>query len=265
METTIRQPRERMTLAVPALTLALLLLTGCGPGDEAVDVDVPAAEDEAETVEPALPAEEDADTGREPVESATPDEEQPGYDQPADVPAPAEAETAEADATEDMTDEPLLIARAELEPTEGNEARGTVTFSRAAGAVVIDGELMGLTPGLHGLHIHEKGDCSAPDGTSAGGHFAADGDPHGSPDSPPPGHHVGDLGNIEANEQGFAVVNVVDAEMTLDDGPKSVLGRALIVHSGEDDFETQPTGAAGSRVACGVITEVSRTDPANPM
>ncbi len=265
METTIRQPRERMTLAVPALTLALLLLTGCGPGDEAVDVDVPAAEDEAETVEPALPAEEDADTGREPVESATPDEEQPGYDQPADVPAPAEAETAEADPTEDMTDEPLLIARAELEPTEGNEARGTVTFSRAAGAVVIDGELMGLTPGLHGLHIHEKGDCSAPDGTSAGGHFAADGDPHGSPDSPPPGHHVGDLGNIEANEQGFAVVNVVDAEMTLDDGPKSVLGRALIVHSGEDDFETQPTGAAGSRVACGVITEVSRTDPANPM
>jgi Cu-Zn family superoxide dismutase len=265
METTIRQPREHSILAMPILAVALLLLTGCGPGDETVDVDVPAPEDEAETVEPALPPEEDADTGRQPVEPATPEEEQSRYGQPADVPTPAEAEAGSADAAEDMADEPLLIARAELEPTEGNDARGTVTFSRAAGAVVIDGELMGLTPGRHGLHIHEKGDCSAPDASSAGGHFAPDGDPHGAPDSPPSEHHVGDLGNIEANDQGFAIVNVVDAEMTLDDGPKGVLGRALIVHSGEDDFETQPTGAAGGRVACGVITEVPRTDPANPM
>ena len=163
--------------------------------------------------------------------------------------------------TEGDTGKPLLVARTELEPTEGNEARGTLTFSRAAGAVVIDGELMGLPEGLHGLHIHEKGDCSAPDGTSAGGHFAPDGDPHGSPDSPPAQHHVGDLGNIEANEEGYALVNVVDAEMTLDDGPKSVLGRAVIVHAGADDFETQPTGAAGARLACGVINEVARADP----
>src|SRR6056297_995308 len=273
METTIRQSREHRTLAGSALALTLLLLTGCGPDDEAVNIDVPPPEDEAETVEPALPAEEDADTGREPVEPATPEGEETGYDQPAEVPTPAGTETGaqgavsatEPGLTDDMTEEPLLIARAELEPTEGNETRGTVTFSRTGDAVIIEGGLTGLTPGLHGLHIHEKGDCSAPDATSAGGHFAPDGDPHGSPDSPPSEHHVGDLGNIEANDQGFALVNVVDAEMTLDDGPRGILGRALIVHAGEDDFETQPTGAAGSRVACGVFTEVPRTDPANPL
>ena len=260
MDTSIRQPREYITLTVPLLALAVLLVAGCGRDDGATDVDVPAPDDETETVEPALPAEEDADTGREPVQPATPSGRSAGDDQGANVPT-----SAEAGMTGDATEEPLLIARAELEPTEGNEARGIVTFSKAAGAVVLDGELLGLTPGLHGLHIHEKGDCSAPDGTSAGGHFAPDGDPHGSPDSPPAQHHVGDLGNIEANDQGFALVNVVDAEMTLDDGPKSVIGRAVIVHSGEDDLKTQPTGAAGSRVACGVITEVPRTDPANPM
>ncbi|HZX23414.1 MAG TPA: superoxide dismutase family protein [Woeseiaceae bacterium] len=252
MQTNPIRKREHSRLTATALAAAVLLIAGCGPGDETVDVDVP-----------------DPDDGREAVEAPTPEDERRGYDEPADVPTPEDAETGEQGAvlttepgmTEGDTGEPLLVARAELEPTEGNEARGTLTFSRAAGAVVIDGELMGLPEGLHGLHIHEKGDCSAPDGTSAGGHFAPDGDPHGSPDSPPAQHHVGDLGNIEANEEGYALVNVVDAEMTLDDGPKSVLGRAVIVHAGADDFETQPTGAAGARLACGVINEVARADP----
>jgi Cu-Zn family superoxide dismutase len=202
------------------IAIAALLVAGCGSEERTVDVDPPSRE----------------------AASAT-------------------TTTMKTEPTQTReTGEPLLVAQAELEPTEGNDARGMVKFSRAAGAVVIDGRVMGLTPGPHGLHIHEKGDCSAPDGTSAGGHFAPDGDPHGSPDSPPSQHHVGDLGNIVANEQGFALVDVVDAEMTLDDGPKSVLGRAVIVHSGADDFTTQPTGAAGSRVACGVITEVPRVD-----
>lgn len=253
MHMNVSQSREYTRYTFPALAAAFLLMAGCGQGNEAVDVDVP-----------------DPDDGRDAVEVPTPDDESRGYDEPAGVPTTAETGTGDMTDTaatmgNTMADEPLLVARAELNPTEGNEARGTITFSRAAGAVVIDGELSGLTPGLHGLHIHEKGDCSAPDGTSAGGHFAPDGDPHGSPDSPPAEHHVGDLGNIEATDEGFAVVNVVDAEMTLDDGPKSVLGRAMIVHSGEDDFETQPTGAAGSRVACGVITEVPRTDTPEPM
>jgi len=252
MQTNLIRTREHSRLTAAALAAAVLLVAACGPGDETVDVDVP-----------------DPDDDREAVEAPTPEDERLGYDEPADVPTPEGAETGdqgtvlttEPGMTEGDAGEPLLIARAELEPTEGNEARGTMTFSRAAGAVVIDGELMGLPEGRHGLHIHEKGDCSAPDGTSAGGHFAPDGDPHGSPDSPPGQHHVGDLGNIEANEEGYALVNVVDAEMTLDDGPKSVLGRAVIVHAGADDFETQPTGAAGARLACGVITEVPRAAP----
>ncbi|WP_405226399.1 superoxide dismutase family protein [Lentisalinibacter sediminis] len=222
MQTNLIRTHARSRLPTTALAAAILLVAGCGQGDQTVDVPTP---DDTEA------------------------------DEQRAVPTMAPG------MTEDDAGEPLLVARAELEPTEGNEARGTMTFSRAAGAVVIDGELMGLPQGLHGLHIHEKGDCSAPDATSAGGHFAPDGDPHGSPDSPPTQHHVGDLGNIEANEQGYALVNVVDAEMTLDDGPKSVLGRAVIVHAGADDFETQPTGAAGARLACGVITEVPRTDP----
>ncbi len=258
MQTNLMPAREHSPLIASALVAAALLIAGCGQGDDAVDVDVP-----------------DPDDGREAVEVPTPEDERRGYDEPAGVPTPEDTETSEEGAVltpepgmmEEAAGagEPLLVARSELEPTEGNEARGQVTFSRAAGAVVIDGELMGLTPGLHALHIHEKGDCSAPDATSAGGHFAPGGDPHGSPDSPPGQHHVGDLGNVEANEEGYALVNVVDAEMTLDDGPKSVLGRALIVHAGADDFETQPTGAAGSRVACGVIAEVPRADPPDPM
>jgi len=240
MQINLIRTREHSPRIAAALAAAALLIAGCGPGDETVDVDVPDPDDGPEAVE--VPTPEDAETGEQSA-MLTPE---PGM-------------------TGESTGQPLLVARAELEPTEGNEARGTVTFSRAAGAVVIDGELMGLPEGLHGLHIHEKGDCSAPDATSAGGHFAPDGDPHGSPDSPPGQHHVGDLGNIEANEEGYALVNVVDAEMTLDEGPKSVLGRAVIVHAGADDFETQPTGAAGARLACGVITEVPRADPPNPM
>lgn len=238
------------------VTAAALAMAACGP-DEAVDVDVAAPDDAREAPEVDRPG----------------DDGQPVADEALDVPTPADAdpETAEqgtvTGTTAMMTEgameagAPVIVAQAELEPTEGNEARGTLRFATAAGAVVIDGRITGLAPGPHGLHIHEKGDCSAPDASSAGGHFAPDDDPHGAPDDPAGEHHVGDLGNITASQEGFAVVDVVDAEMTLDDGPKGVIGRAIIVHAGKDDLETQPTGGAGARVACGVITEVPRVDP----
>jgi Cu-Zn family superoxide dismutase len=109
-----------------------------------------------------------------------------------------------------------------------------------------------LEPGPHGFHVHEFGDCSAPDGSSAGGHFAPLGSPHGPPDAGQGERHIGDLGNIVANADGVVEQELADSVIRLD-GENSIVGKAIIVHAGADDFTTQPSGAAGERVACGVI------------
>jgi len=141
-------------------------------------------------------------------------------------------------------------AVAVLHPTEGNQVTGVVHFSRTAEGIRIEATVSGLSPGRHGFHIHEWGDCSAPDATSAGGHFNPDGQPHGAPDSAT--RHVGDLGNLEANEEGMATYSRVDTVVAFS-GPRSIIGRAVIVHAAEDDLTSQPTGNAGGRLACGVI------------
>lgn len=143
-----------------------------------------------------------------------------------------------------------LSASAELNPTEGNEVDGSVSFEETDSGVQITAHVNGLTPGKHGFHIHEIGDCSAPDGTSAGGHFNPSGSEHGAPDSDV--HHAGDLGNIEADEDGHGMLEVTVDFLTLSEGPNSIAGRGVIVHAQEDDFG-QPTGNAGPRLACGVI------------
>ncbi|MEQ8525100.1 superoxide dismutase family protein [Gracilimonas sp.] len=124
---------------------------------------------------------------------------------------------------------------------------GSVTFSKAENGVRIKGNFKGLEPGNHGFHIHQYGDCTAEDGTSAGGHFNPTNNNHGAPSDME--RHMGDLGNIEANEDRMATVDYVDETVTLN----QILGRGIIIHAGEDDLTSQPTGAAGSRVACGVI------------
>ena len=111
-------------------------------------------------------------------------------------------------------------------------------------------DLTGLTPGKHGFHIHEFGDCSSPDGKAAGGHFNPGKSPHAGHDATP--RHVGDLGNIEADSSGKAHLELTDKMMTMS-GENSIIGRGLIVHEKADDLKTQPTGDAGGRVACGVI------------
>lgn len=137
-----------------------------------------------------------------------------------------------------------------LHPTDGNNVSGTVTFTREGENVKIVADIEGLTPGKHGFHIHEFGDCSASDGTSAGGHFNPDNTKHGAPDDEI--RHVGDLGNVEAGEDGKAHLEITDAMVSMQ-GDHSIIGRAVVIHAGEDDFTSQPTGAAGSRLACGVI------------
>jgi len=145
-----------------------------------------------------------------------------------------------------------IVASAELKPTEGNQGSGIVTFTDVDGTVRIVADLEGLKPGKHGFHIHEKGDCSAPDASSAGGHFNPSGTPHGAPENPPDQRHVGDLGNLEAAADGKAHYEWVGEVISLE-GPNSIVGKAVIVHAEPDDLTSQPTGNAGARVACGVI------------
>ena len=149
-----------------------------------------------------------------------------------------------------VKENPARKAICVLYATQGNSVSGTVTFSRVSEGVKVVADLSGLTPGKHGFHIHEFGDCSSPDGTAAGGHFNPSGSPHGAPMDM--SRHAGDMGNLEADASGKAHLEYVDSHMSFD-GPDSILGRSVIIHAREDDMKTQPTGNAGPRIACGVI------------
>ncbi len=148
-----------------------------------------------------------------------------------------------------MTPQPSAIAK--LAPTQGNGANGTVTFTQHGNKVSMDAEVAGLAPGMHGMHIHEKGDCSAPDGTSAGGHFNPTNQPHGDPNGHT--HHMGDLPMLYADTDGRAKLHAELDALSLQAGAESIVGKAVIIHQKLDDFTTQPTGNSGGRVACGVI------------
>jgi len=127
---------------------------------------------------------------------------------------------------------------------------GLVRFERSDTGVHVTGRITGLSPGKHGFHVHQFGDLSdTATGKSAGGHFAPRGMPHGHRTDEI--RHVGDLGNIEANADGIAEIDLTDGTIQLD-GPYSILGRAIVVHADADQF-VQPTGAAGKRVGFGVI------------
>jgi superoxide dismutase, Cu-Zn family len=141
-------------------------------------------------------------------------------------------------------------AIAVLHPLKGSNVEGTVTFTESRNEVKIVADVTGLTPGKHGFHIHEYGDCSSPDGKSAGGHFNPTNNPHASHDAAQ--RHEGDMGNLEADASGKAHLELSDNMMTMS-GEKSIIGRGVIVHEKEDDLKSQPVGNAGGRVACGVI------------
>ena len=144
----------------------------------------------------------------------------------------------------------IKYATAVIHPTQGNEAQGAVHFKQEKEGIRITATITGLTPGQHGFHIHEFGDCNCPDAVCAGDHFNPTNAPHGAPDSP---HvHSGDLGNITADENGNAQYNAINKHVQLN-GPHSIIGRALIVHEKKDDLISQPTGDSGARLGCGVI------------
>jgi len=142
-------------------------------------------------------------------------------------------------------------ASSALQSTKNNQVGGTVNFSQKGGKVLVEATVTGLTPGLHGFHIHEKGDCSSGDGMSAGAHFNPGAKPHGGPHLAE--RHAGDLGNLNADAGGKATLSLEVDGITLGEGANSIIGKGLIVHAGPDDYTTQPTGNSGGRVACGVI------------
>ena len=150
---------------------------------------------------------------------------------------------------------PVMIARADLAPTLGDEAKGTLTFRSTPHGVRVAVEMTGLTPGLHGFHLHEVGDCSAPDASSAGSHFAPRPMPNGAPSDDR--HHAGDFGNLEADDAGRVDAEFLSGSISLGsaDTRFGIVGRAAVVHADRDDLETQPSGDSGSRVACGVIQQ----------
>ena len=143
-------------------------------------------------------------------------------------------------------------ATARLQPASGSKVSGTVTFTQVRkDRVRVTGDITGHTPGPKGFHVHENGDCSAPDAMSAGGHYNPLKRKHAS--TPAVGH-IGDMGNITFDEQGSAKFTLVLDGMSVASGePNGIIGKAVIVHMQRDDLITDPTGNAGGRAACGVI------------
>lgn len=158
-------------------------------------------------------------------------------------------------------------ASATLAATQGSTASGMATF-KAAGkdGVQLSVAMTGLKPGAaHGFHVHEKGDCSAPDATSAGPHFSLPGQQHGSHEGE--SFHAGDLGNITADATGKGTASLVvpASKLTIAPGQLSVVGRALVVHGAPDDLKSQPAGNSGPRIACGVIDRRTMKDGIAPI
>lgn len=146
---------------------------------------------------------------------------------------------------------PAPAAKASLEARSGSTVTGWATFTAVSGGVKVVVHVEKAPPGTHGLHIHEKGDCSDPEAKAAGGHFNPTAMDHAGPMDEK--HHAGDLGNIEVKADGTGDLTITSKMLAVTDGPNNVIGRAVIFHEKADDLKTQTTGNAGGRLACGVI------------
>lgn len=141
-------------------------------------------------------------------------------------------------------------AVAHIHAKDDGEALGSVTFEQTDEGVNVTAQLSGLEQGKHGFHIHQYGDCTAADLTSAGGHYNPYNMQHAAPTDSM--RHMGDMGNLPVGEDGNGTLDYLDNVIELN-GSNSIIGRAIIIHSGADDLTSQPSGAAGERIACGVI------------
>ncbi len=142
-------------------------------------------------------------------------------------------------------------AVATLSPASGSQVSGRANIRVIPGGIHLDASVAGLTQGAHGFHIHEVGDCSAADASSAKGHFNPLGKPHGSFEHGD--HHAGDMQNLVADADGKAALSVDLLGMSISEGNTNIMGRALVIHADPDDYKSQPAGNSGKRIACGVI------------
>lgn len=157
----------------------------------------------------------------------------------------------ETDSTDKGHKEMVKKVSFSLNPKSGTSTSGMVTFTESEGKVSLEAHINGLTPGVHAIHIHEKADCSSDDGKSSGGHWNPTFESHGSWGSDF-GFHRGDIGNFIADESGHGMVQFSTDLWCIgcEDENKNILGKAIIVHQGEDDLLSQPSGAAGARISC---------------
>jgi Cu-Zn family superoxide dismutase len=158
-------------------------------------------------------------------------------------------------------DDPSAIAV--LSATPASQAHGVVTFVREDGGTRVNANLSGFKPySTHGIHIHERGDCTARDASSAGEHFNPASSRHGAPYARE--HHAGDLGNVTADGKGEVYSSFRIDEGAFGSGADSIIGRGVVVHADKDDLNSQPAGNSGARIACGSITRnPDRTTYAN--
>ncbi|MDG1023116.1 MAG: superoxide dismutase family protein [Flavobacteriaceae bacterium] len=164
--------------------------------------------------------------------------------------------TQESEENENIERKSIKKLQFQLNPKSGSETSGKVTFTEQNGQVLMQASLMGLSEGTHAIHIHEKADCSSDDGKSTGGHWNPTFENHGAWGATT-GYHRGDIGNFQANADGNGEITFSTDQWCLgcDDATKNVVGKAVIVHLGEDDLTSQPSGAAGARISCAGIIE----------
>jgi Cu-Zn family superoxide dismutase len=162
--------------------------------------------------------------------------------------------------TEDSKSEAEIVRKTvkkvqfQLDPKSGSSTQGKVTLTEEDGKVTFEANISGLNEGVHAIHIHQKADCSSDDGKSSGGHWNPTFEDHGAWGSET-GFHRGDIGNFDADSSGSGTV-VFSTDLwclDCDDPVKNVMGKAVIVHQGEDDLVSQPSGAAGARISCAGI------------
>lgn len=146
-------------------------------------------------------------------------------------------------------------AEATLEARSGSTISGTVSFQAVGDKVRVEARVAGLTPGEHGFHVHEVGDCSAADATSAKGHFNPAAKSHGHHGGAE--RHAGDMPNLVADSSGKATLSAELGMLSLTEGPTGILKRSVVIHADPDDYKSQPAGNSGKRVACGVIRAVA--------
>ena len=146
-----------------------------------------------------------------------------------------------------------LAATATIREVDGSGVFGTAYFVEQEGAVYIEIGATGLEQGFHGTHIHMVGNCGGPGASMAGPHFNPTNAPHGDPNGEPGTFHAGDLENLEVLDDGTGFLKMANTSITLSSGMLSIVGRAIVIHELEDDFTTQPAGASGNRIACGLI------------